>query len=368
MKKIVRIMPLFALCFMLGASLSSCGNKNAANAAQGEKPTVKLTKVSSKSIPQTEEYTATVESDVKNNIAPNAAYRIKKIYVEVGDVVHRGQAVVQLDVANQDQLSLQIQSQIAQAESQIAQMQNQQSEFNRIAELYNMGGISKSEYDAAQTQLTVQKNAVAAQQSQVKALRTQLAQMSQNTRLTSPISGVVTARNYDDGDMYGGQPILTVEQLNPVKLKINVSEMHYSQMKVGAPVDIKIDAYPDDVFKGKVSIVYPSIDQSTHTFPVEITVTNGDGKVRPGMFGRAIVDFGEQDHVIIPDVALVKQVGAGDRYVYIYKNGKVTYQKVELGKHFGKEYEILSGVNDGDQVVIAGMSRLANGKEVTVEK
>lgn len=365
MKKIVRLIPLCTLCLALG-TFSSCGNKK--QAPNMGKPKVKLVEVSAKPIQQTEEYTATVESDIKNNIAPNASYRIKKIYVDVGDRVGRGQTVVQLDVANQDQLAMQIQSQIAQAESQIAQLKNQQTEFNRTAELYRMGGISKSEYDAAQTQLTIQKNAVAAQQHQVKALRTQLSQMSQNTRLTSPISGVVTARNYDDGDMYGGQPILTVEQLNPVKLKINVSEIHYSEIKNGMPIDIRLDAYPDDVFKGKVTIVYPSVDQSTHTFPVEITVANNEGKVRPGMFGRAIVSFGMQKHVLIPDLALVKQVGAGDRYVYVYKNGKVTYQKVELGKHFNNEYEILSGVNDKDKVVIAGMSRLANGKEVEVEK
>lgn len=347
---------------------AACGNKTNNVTMQQEKPKVRLAVAEEKPIQQTEEFTATVESDVKNNIAPNASYRIKKIYVDVGDYVSRGQTVVQLDVANQDQLSLQIQSQIAQAESQIAQMQNQQAEFNRISELYNMGGISKSEYDAAMTQLTVQKNAVAAQKNQVKVLRTQLAQMSQNTRLVSPISGVVTARNYDDGDMYGGQPILTVEQLNPVKIMINVSEARYSEVKNGLSVDIKLDAYPEDVFSGKVTTVYPSIDQATHTFPVEITINNQSGKVRPGMFGRASLNLGVADHVVIPDVALVKQVGAGDRYVYIYKEGKVKYQKVELGKHFVDRYEILDGVKKGDKVVIAGMSRLANGREVEVEK
>lgn len=359
----------FVIGAMAMALLSaSCGNKDKNATMMEEKPKVKLAKAESKAIQQSEEFTATVESDVKNNIAPNAMYRIKKIYVDVGDYVSRGQTVVQLDVANQDQLSLQIKSQIAQAESQIAQMQNQQAEFNRVKELYNMGGISKSEYDAALTQLKVQQNGVAAQQSQIKALRTQLAQMNQNTRLTSPISGVVTARNYDDGDLYAQQPILTVEQLNPVKLKINVSESHYSQVKKGLGVDIQLDAYPDDMFEGKVTTVYPSIDKATHTFPVEITITNKGGKVRPGMFGRASLKFGEQNHVVIPDAALVKQVGAGDRYVYVYKDGKVSYNKVTLGKHFEDNYEILDGVKEGDMIVIAGMSRLSNGREVEVEK
>lgn len=352
---------------MLIIMFASCGSKSNEK-MKADKPLVKIIKVEAKSIEQTEEYTAIVESDVKNNIAPNASYRIKKIYVDVGDNVTKGQTLVQLDVANQDQLSLQIQSQIAQAESQLAQMQNQEAEFNRVSELYNIGGISKSEYDAALTQLKVQKNAVESQKNTIKSLRTQLAQMSQNTRLISPISGVVTARNYDDGDMYSNTPILTIEQLNPVKLKINVSESHFSQVKNGFNVDIHLDAYPNEVFTGKITTIYPSIDQDTHTFPVEITITNKNGKVRPGMFGRATLSFGSENHVVIPDEALVKQVGAGDRYVYIYKAGKVTYQKIQLGKHFDDKYEILEGVKDGDQVVIAGMSRLSNGKEVEVEK
>lgn len=359
----------FTVVFGMAAMLlaTSCGNKNKTDMAT-TKPIVKITKVAAKPVQQLEEYTATVESDVKNNIAPNAAYRIKKIYVDVGDVVSQGQVVVQLDVANLDQLTLQIQSQITQAESQIAQMQNQQVEFDRISELYAMGGISKSQYDAANTQLTVQKKAVTTQQNQVKVLRRQLEQMSQNTRLTSPISGVVTARNYDDGDMYSQQPILTVEKTNPVKLVINVSETHYSEVKKGLPVDITLDAYPGDKFSGKVTTVYPSIDQATHTFPVEITITNQGGKVRPGMFGRASLDFGTKDHVVIPDEALVKQVGAGDRYVYIYKDGKVKYQVVTLGRHMGKSYEIIDGVKNGEEIVIAGMSRLSNGCAVTVDK
>jgi RND family efflux transporter MFP subunit len=179
---------------------------------------------------------------------------------------------------------------------------------------------------------------------------------------------VVTARNYDNGDMYSGQPILTIEQLNPVKLLINISEIYYKDVVEGMPVEIELDAYPDEVFGGKVSIVYPTVDQTTHTFPVEVTVPNSNQRVRPGMFARATINFEEIERVMIPDMAIVKQVGAGDRYVYIYKDGKVTYSKIELGKHMGDRYEVKSGVEPNAQVVVAGMSRLSNGKEVIVAK
>ena len=365
MKKISLAIIGLGLVALVSCNGSSTDTKGS---LQDEKPKVKLTTVKGQDIPQTEVFSGTVESDVKNNISPNMQVRIRKIHFDVGDYVQRGQVVVSLDESSQQQMKLQIQSQITQTQSQLAQMQNQQAEFNRTAELYNIGGASKSEYDAAQTQLTVQKNAVAAQESQLKVLQTQLAQLNQNTNLVSPISGVVTARNYDDGDMYNGTPVLTIEQLNPVKLKVNISETHFKDVSVGMDVDVDMDAYVGEVFAGKISTIYPSVDQNTHTFPIEITIVNSEGKVRPGMFGRATIDFGSLYHVVVPDGAIVKQVGAGDRYVYIYKGGKVYYTKIELGQHLGDSYEVVSGVNPDDQIVYSGMSKLANGKEVTVEQ
>lgn len=321
----------------------ACGNKTAETeetARQQEKVQVKIATVTSEDIPQTETYTATVESDVKNNIAPNTPFRIEKIYVEVGDNVRKGQVLVQLDASNLRQLKL--------------QLENQKIEFGRTEQLYQVGGASKAEYDNAKMQLDV--------------LSTQYRQLVENTQLVAPISGVVTARNYDDGDMYSGQPVLTVEQTNPVKLLINVSEVYYKQMTKGMPVDITLDAYEGEQFGGKVTIVYPAVDQVTHTFPVEITINNAQQKVRPGMFARATVNFGDKERAMVPDAAIVKQIGAGDRYVYVYNNGKVSYNKVELGRHIGERYEIVSGVKSGDQVVVAGQARLANGVEVEVVK
>lgn len=309
-------------------------------AATDAKPQVKLATAGSQSIPQTETYTGTVESDVKNNISPNTPLRIEKIYADVGDVVRKGQVLVQLDASNLRQLKFQI--------------DNLQLEFNRTSALYEAGGASKTEYDNAKLQLDL--------------LQTQYRQLAQNTQLVAPISGVVTARNYDDGDMYSAQPVLTIEQTNPVKLIINVSETRYKEMSKGMSVDITLDAYDDEVFTGKVTTVYPTVDATTHTFPVEITINNQAQKVRPGMFARVTVNYGDQQHVVVPDAAVVKQIGAGDRYVYVFKDGKVSYNKVEIGRHIDTTYEILSGVNEGDQVVIAGQTKLANGKEVEVIK
>lgn len=233
------------------------------------------------------------------------------------------------------------------------QLDNIQLEYDRISELYKVGGASKQSVDAQKTQLDVAKTAYE--------------NLKENTQLVSPVDGIVTARNYDNGDMIGAEPVVTIEQMTPVKLLVNVSESFYTRVKKGMDVKVKIEVYGDEIFHGKVSLVYPTIDPQTRTFPVEIKLPNNDLKVRPGMFARVTMNFGTQDHVVAPDLSIIKQAGSGDRYIYVYKDGKVAYNKVLLGRRMDNKYEVISGVSDGDQVVVAGQSRLTNGTEVTVD-
>ena len=327
------------------AILCSCGSSETKETTetaqvqeQQEKPKVKIAKVVAEEVAQLEQYTTTVEAEVKNNIIPSSALRIEKILVEVGDNVRKGQKLVLLDASSLDQLKLQV--------------ENQEIDFKRVEELYKVGGASTAEYDNAKTQLEVNKRA--------------LANKLENTVLVSPIDGVVSARNYDNGDMYGSKPILVVAQISPVKMKINVSESLYAQTNKSLPVTATFDTYGDEKFTGKIDIVYPTIDAATHTFPVEIKIANNNRKVRPGMFGQVTVNFGTKSHVVVPDQAVVKQAGAGDYYVYTYENGRVTYNKVELGRRMGDKYELIAGIEPGSSVVIAGHTGLNNGKEVEV--
>lgn len=328
---------------LVAAMLGACSGgekKEAENAAVSEKPTVKLATVNSRDVEQIGEYTATVEAEAKNNIAPTTPGRISKIFVEVGDYVRKGQKLVQMDAANLTQLKL--------------QLDNQEKEFNRVDELYKVGGASKSEWDAAKTNLDVR--------------RSSYENLLENTQLVSPLNGVVTARNFDNGDLYSStaMPVLVVEQITPVKLMVNVSEPNFPKVTKGMPVTVKLDVYEGEEFEGKVSLVYPTIDAATHTFPVEVILANGNQRVRPGMFARVIMNFGTKNHVVVPDMAVVKRAGSGDRFVYVYNNGKVSYNKVELGRRMGTEYELISGVDNNAQVVIAGQTRLADGVEVEV--
>lgn len=337
-REMLKVMPLVTLALLMSCSGEK---KDTATETHDEKVKVKIEQVSAQDVDQIADFTATVEANIKNNIAPQSPVRIEKLFAEVGDHVKEGQLLVKMDANNLKQAKV--------------QLENQEVEFNRIDELYKVGGASKSAWDAQKTQLDISRES--------------FNNLQENTQLVSPISGIITARNYDNGDMYsGGDPIFTVEQIRPVKLFVNVSESYFTYVKKGNEVDIKLDVYGDEVFKGKVSLVYPTIDAATRTFPVEIKIANADERVRPGMFARATMNFGTLNHVVAPDQAIVKQSGSGDRYIYVYKNGKVSYQKVELGRRMGNKYEIVSGVDNGDQVVITGQNRLTNGMEVEIDK
>ena len=317
----------------------SCTSEKKQEVKVDEKPLVRLETVKTQEVEQIQEFTATVEANVVNNIVPSMSLRINDILVEGGDHVRKGQVLAQMDKTNL------LQSQ--------TQLENIQLEYDRAFELYKVGGASKQSLDAQKTQLDVAKTAYE--------------NLKENTRLVSPINGIVTARNYDSGDMIGGEPVVTIEQMSPVKLLVNVSESFYTRVRKGMDVNVKVEVYGDEIFHGKVSLIYPTVDPQTRTFPVEIKLPNKDLKVRPGMFARVTMNFGTQNHVVAPDLSIIKQAGSGDRYIYVYKDGKVSYNKVLLGRRMDDKYEIISGVSDGDQVVVAGQSRLTNGAEVSVE-
>lgn len=322
------------------AMLTACGKKEETQTeALEELPKVETNVVTAREVPQINEYTATVEADNINNIAPASPNRIKSIAVEVGDHVRKGQTLVRLDPANSDQLKINL--------DQIKR------EYERAVRLLEIGGGTRQAVDQLKAQLD--------------AARSQYDNVLENTVLVSPINGVVTARNYDPGDMTGNLPVLTVGQLSPVvKVIVNVTESDLSKFRSGLPVTVTFDAFPDENFEGKISRIYPTVDSSTRTFQTEIVITNRGERILPGMFARVSIDLGSHNNVVVPDRAIVKQTGSGNRYVYVYHNGTVSYERVELGRRLDDAYELLSGVNSGDTVIISGQTRLADGVKVEV--
>jgi len=383
---------------LIAALMASCSGKKDKKGAQeiNEEPIVQVQSVFTESVAETSDYTATVEAFKTNNISSSTGNRIKRILVDVGSRVSAGQVVVLLDnissvnqesaiagqrasVANQDAA---LASQEASLKSEEINLARQKKDLDRAKELVRIGGGTQqtvdqlqAAYDAAQEALKARKRALQASRTSLQASQTSLGAsqrsmqtVQENTVLRSPISGVVSARNYDSGDLPGG-PILTIQQVNPLKVIVNVNEEEYPKVKVGMPVKVTLDAVPGETFAGTVHLIHPEINQATRTFKVEITINNGAGKVGAGMFARVSFNYGSANHIVVPDRAIVKMQGAGTRYVFVYQpDGTVRYVEVKLGLRLGDRYEILSGLSNGDKVVTAGQSRLTDGVKVKLQE
>lgn len=348
---------LYAATALLSiATLPACSgsDKNQTSEKEDNSPIVKIETVNQREVVQEGNYTATVEPDLINNISASSPNRIKEIFVDEGMRVSKGQKLVVLDDVNTSSYE----TQVANAK---ANLENVQLNYDRAVELLKIGGGTQQNVDQMQLQLINARNTLA------NAERT-LRNVRENTVLISPISGVVTARNYDPGDMTGTLPVLTVARVQPVKIVINISESELSKVSKGMPAQVTFDTYPGEEFSGAITMVAPTVDVNSRTFGAEVTVQNPDSRILPGMFGRVKLNLGTAEHVVVPDLAVVKQPGSGNHYVYVYKDGKVSYNKVELGQRLGDAYELLSGVEPGAQVVVSGQAKLADGASVKVSK
>ena len=321
---------------------AACGNQGANQNAAPEDtiPNVEVATAVARDVPQDNVYASTVQAYAVNNIAPQTAGRIRKINVEVGDYVVKGQVLAEMDRLQLDQTELQV--------------QNDDIEYERLKGLLQEGGVSQSDFETAELAYKLRK--------------TTLDNLRENTILRSPITGFVSARNFDAGDIFSmSSPLFTVQQVTPVKLLVGISESEYTKIAKGDSVTLTVDAIPGETFTGKVERLYPTIDPATHTFKAEVVVPNTSRVLRPGMYARVTVNFGTRRSVIVPDQSLVKQEGTGTRFIYVLKaDNTISYLPVTVGRHMGREYEILSGLDEGVQVVVKGQALLKDGVKVNV--
>ena len=333
------------LAFMLltvSAFAACTGGKNTGAVVADPGVLTKSAAAESATVSLTEEFTSEIEPYKENDITPAATgVHITRIRVDVGDKVQKGQLLVTLDPTQYTQARV--------------QLKTVEDDYNRLLPVYKAGGISAQQIQQAKAQLDVQREAVA--------------NLRKNIEVRSPISGVVTARNYESGDLFAAQPILHVMQIDPLKVIVNISEQYFPNVKVGMPVELLVDIFPDKKFEGKVSLIYPALDAATRTFKVEVRVPNADRTLRPGMYARTIFDMGEKQGVMVPDVAVQKQVGSAERFLYVIRDDSVAERRsVTLGRQVGDRIDILSGIEPGEQVAVTALSKLYDGAKVSVKQ
>lgn len=273
------------------------------------------------------------------NVAPSLTGKIEHIYREVGDRVAKGQDLVRMDQTQYKTTKI--------------SLGNLELEKNRIEQLLKTGSATQQQFD----QILAQYNST----------KEQLDFLQTNTYVKAPFAGVISAKNYEDGELYSGQPILVLTQISQLKALVAIPETYFPLFKPGMKLTLTSEIYPDQTFPATVEVVYPTIDPSSHTFQVKIIIPNSKLLLRPGMYVTTTIGLGKAKTIVAPYQAVEKLVGANDRYVFINENGRAKRVAVELGQRFDQNIEILSPeIKDGVELVTTGQHKLVDGVKINV--
>ncbi len=306
---------------------------------------VKTMVIEPQNIERTMDFTSTLSAFEEVYFAPAAPGRIDRIFVQVGDKVSKGQVLAEMDKTQLVQTKI--------------QMENAEINLKRLETLLETNSVSQQQYDQVKTQYDVAKSGYEF--------------LKENTTLRSPISGIVTARYFEETEMFSGGPntqagkaaLLTIMQINPLKAKVNVSESLFPKVTKGMNVSVTSDIYKDQVFEGKVYRIHPTIDPMTRTFMVEVSLPNANEVLRPGMFARVNFGMGETTAVLVPSIAVLTQEGTNTKYIFVSDNGVAHRFNVKTGKRFDDKIEIISDkIIPGQQLIIAGQGNLMEGYRV----
>ncbi len=320
--------------------LIGCGKKTTTTTVEEERvEQVRTTVLHYQEIQREISLSTNLQGYLTLNVAPSVTGKIEHIYCEVGDRKSKGQDLVRMDQTQYKTTKI--------------TLGNLEVEKNRIENLLRSGSATQQQYDQILTQYNSTKE--------------QLEFLQANTYVKAPFSGVISAKNYEDGELYGGQPILVLTQLDKLKALVAVPETYFPRFKEGMKLQLTSEIYPEKVFTATVEVVYPTIDASTHTFQVKIVVPNGQHLLRPGMYVTTTIGLGKAKVLVAPYQAVEKLVGANDRYVFINDNGRAKRVAVELGQRFDQNIEIIAPeIVEGVELVTVGQHKLVDGVKINV--
>jgi len=331
----------------IGACNSNKGTKENLDEETIEK--VRVLPLSLEKIANTFEYTSTLMANEEVFFAPAAPGRIEKINVEVGTRFSEGDLLVVMD-----------QTQLHQAKIQLKTLETDMARFDT---LIKTNTIPKQQFDQLKSQLEIAK--------------TNVAFLEKNSMLRAPFSGIVSGKYYEDGEMFSGAPntqagkaaVLHLIQINPLKLRVSLTEKLYPIVKSNMEVQVVTDIYPENSIKGKILRIYPTIDQISRSFLVEVSIPNVNDLLRPGMFCRATFNTGDVEALLVPSLAVLKVQGANDRYIFIEENGKAKRIEVKIGRRFDDKLELMSDIlKEGDKLIVSGQARLVDGSPIEIVK
>lgn len=299
---------------------------------------------------------------------------LKDVAVDEGSAVTKGGTLAILDDID---YSLEVKRSEAALKQTEATRLNTKSEFQRKEALYKEQLVTRQQFEDVTTRLSLAEAEVEREKASLSLAR----QKHIKTKISSPLSGVVKEKKVERGNFVkNGTPLFAIIQTNPVKLNFTVNEKDVAKLITGQEALFKVDAFPDREFKGRLSIIYPSLEERTRTLQVEAKAPNRDGKLKPGLFAHVTLYTGSaKDTIIVPATALLYEGEMIKVFVVEGNTAKERYVKVGQKYKFastakssepaGREYaEIIEGVREGESVVTVGQQGLFDGAKITVSK
>lgn len=329
------------LLVSLATIVLSCGSNSKATTEVEEEriEQVKVMTLAQSEIEREIEVSTNLQGYETMNVAPSVTGKIEHIYVEVGDKVSQGQMLVRMDQNQYNTTKL--------------TYANLGIEMTRMNALIETGSVSQQTYD--QTKLSYDQT------------KENLDFLEINTYVKAQFAGVISAKNYEDGELYSGQAILTLTQINKLKALVGIPETYFPLIKPGMKVNLTSDIYPNQVFPATIEIVYPTIDASTHTFQVKLQIPNSKDLLRPGMYVKTRFGLGKASAIIVPYQSVQKLIGANDRYVFLNDNGRAKRVSVTLGQRFDEKIEIIGeGIEEGAELIYVGQAKLVDGTKINI--
>ena len=330
---------LAAIALLL--TVSSCSEEKTTTQEEEKVEKVQVMTLTAAEIERDVVLPTTLEGYDNMKVSSSVSGIIDEILVKVGDRVSKGQLLVKMDPTQYTTTKL--------------TYANLGVEMSRMEALKAAGSISQQIYDQTKTQY--------------EQVKEQLALYESNTFVRADFAGVISAKNFENGELCAGQPILQLTQINKLKAFVNVQENYFPYLKKGMKLKITSEIYPDKVFEAIIETVFPTIDPSSHTFSVRIQIPNASETLRPGMYVSTSIPVGKVKGMLVPYQSVLKLIGSNERYVFVNDGGKAKRITVTLGKRFDRDVEIISEeLKEGDQLIVVGQGRLVDGVKLEIVK
>ena len=319
--------------------VAACGGKQQQQVMEQRAQLVETAPLAMSDISRELEFSTSLQGWQTLNVSPSLTGKIEHIYVEVGTNVAAGANLVRMDQNQYTNTKL--------------TYTNLGVEMQRMESLRESGAVSQQVYD--QTRLSYEQT------------KETLEFLEKNTYVKAPFAGVISAKNYEDGELYSGQPILVLTQIYTLKALIAIPESYYPNVKKGMAVTLTSEIYPGETFPATIDIVYPTVDPASHTFQARLRIPNSGLRLRPGMYVRTKMSLGMARAMVVPYQAVLKLTGSNDRYVFLDEGGTAKRVFVTLGQRFDENIEVISDeLHEGDRLVVVGQAKLVDGSKLNV--